>query len=90
MAFTTSKHRWTMTNLYKPSSLKNLGKTSDERLAQVGIETVDDLRHIGSVEAYRRVKSAFPRETTMTMLWALEGALLNGVLTYHSSLITHH
>jgi len=33
------------------------------------------LRRLGALAAYRRLKHAFPREVSLTMLYALEGAL---------------
>ena len=40
------------------SQLPNLGPTSSEWLVEAGIDTVDELREIGSVEAFVRVKHA--------------------------------
>jgi DNA transformation protein and related proteins len=58
------------------SELKNLGAVTAERLAEVGIHTADDLETAGPVEAYRRVKERHPRETSLVLLYALQGALL--------------
>lgn len=38
------------------SSLNGLGAKSEALLAQVGIRSVDELRQLGAVEAYRRVR----------------------------------
>ncbi|WP_420457225.1 TfoX/Sxy family protein [Rubrivirga sp.] len=57
-----------------PSSLKNLGPTSDRMLADVGIETADDLRSVGAEMAYRMVKHRHPG-VTLHLLYALVGAL---------------
>lgn len=57
--------------------LKNIGPTIAARLAAVGIETVGDLRAIGPVRAYQRVKAGHPG-TTMPVcyyLYSLQGAL---------------
>jgi DNA transformation protein len=43
-------------------------------LAGAGITTLDALRALGSVEAYRRVK-AVDRRASLNLLWALEAAL---------------
>ncbi len=58
----------------RPSSLNNLGPVSDRLLADVGIETADDLRAVGAEMAYRMVKHRHP-EATRHLLYALVGAL---------------
>ena len=58
-------------------SLRNIGPVSARQLREVGIGSPRTLRHLGSLAAYRRLKHAFPREVTLVMLYALEGALLN-------------
>ena len=57
------------------AGLRNLGPATARRLVELGI--VDDvaLRRIGAVAAYRRLKFAYPRETTVVALYALHGAL---------------
>lgn len=45
-------------------------------LQDVGIETVEDLEALGAVEAYIRLKTAFPDKVTLNALWGLQGALL--------------
>ncbi|HZH26972.1 MAG TPA: TfoX/Sxy family protein [Azospirillaceae bacterium] len=55
--------------------LPNLGRATAWRLAEVGIETEDDLRALGAAATYRRLKHAFPRDTSLNALWALAGAL---------------
>lgn len=57
------------------SALRNLGPASARWLAEAGIRTESDLRAFGAVAAYRRVKHMRPREVTLLMLYALEGAL---------------
>lgn len=56
--------------------LKNLGMASVNILHAIGINTYSDLRKVGSVEAYRRIK-ARDINVSKVMLYALEGALLN-------------
>lgn len=48
-----------------------------ERLREVGISGIDDLRALGSLNAYLRLKFRFPTFTSLNALYALEGALLD-------------
>jgi DNA transformation protein len=57
--------------------VKNLGPKSREWLASVGIHTLDDVAKMGVVEAYQRVKAAYPEKVTFNMLWGLQAALLD-------------
>ena len=57
------------------ADLPNLGPVTAGRLREVGVETPQALRHLGAVDAYRRLKFAFPRHTNVVCLMALEGAL---------------
>jgi DNA transformation protein len=57
------------------STLPNLGPVTAERLAEAGIRSVGELRAIGSVEAYRRIKFMLPGQTSLNALYALEAAL---------------
>ena len=55
--------------------LKNIGPASVRQLREVGIEDAAALRKLGAIAVYRRLKHAFPREVSLVMLYALEGAL---------------
>lgn len=55
-------------------SLPNLGPQSCAMLARAGIHTPEELRRLGSVCAFARVKQQSPR-ASLNLLWALEGAL---------------
>lgn len=55
--------------------LKNIGPVSVRQLREIGIEDAAALRKLGVLVVYRRLKHAFPREVTLVMLYALEGAL---------------
>jgi DNA transformation protein and related proteins len=57
------------------SSLPGIGTVTQGRLEEVGIRTVSDLKAIGSVEAYRRLKFMLPRQVNLNALYALEAAL---------------
>ena len=54
--------------------LRNLGPVSKRMLAAAGITSVQALRRLGAIEAYRRVRAHDPR-ASLNLLWALEGAL---------------
>lgn len=58
-----------------PALLRGLGTASRTLLASVGIASAAELRALGAVEAFRRVKAAHPRRVSLNLLWALEGAL---------------
>lgn len=54
--------------------LPNLGPASQRMLAAAGIESIAQLRRLGSVAAYAKVKRSGARPS-LNLLWALEGAL---------------
>jgi DNA transformation protein len=56
------------------ANLKNLGPKSSQWLADSGIKTIEDLRRIGSVEAFHRVtENGF--NTSLNLLYALDAGL---------------
>lgn len=55
-------------------NLPNLGPKSQAMLAAAGIHTLAQLRDLGSVRAYLRVKQT-GANASLNLLWALEGAL---------------
>ena len=55
--------------------LKNIGPATIRQLRDVGIESEAALRKLGALATYHRLKHAFPREVSLVMLYALEGAL---------------
>ena len=57
------------------SDLPGLGPKSVAWLAEVGINTVSELREIGAVAAYRRLKHWNPRLVSLNALYALHAAL---------------
>jgi DNA transformation protein len=61
--------------------MANLGPVSAARLRAVGIGTAGDLRRVGAVEAYVRLRRRFPVETLPITLYVLQGAL-SGVRWY--------
>jgi DNA transformation protein and related proteins len=56
-------------------TLPGIGPVTQSRLADAGIRTVGELRSMGSVEAYRRLKFKLPRQVSLNALYALEAAL---------------
>ncbi|MGN6917306.1 TfoX/Sxy family DNA transformation protein, partial [Neisseria sp. P0017.S004] len=56
--------------------MRNLGEKSRAWLAAVGIHNEEDLIAVGSVEAYKRAKSAFPKQVSLNLLYGMEAALL--------------
>lgn len=55
-------------------ALPNLGPKSKDMLAAVQIKTLGQLRKLGAVAAYTKVKQKHAR-ASLNLLWALEGAL---------------
>ena len=55
------------------AKIRNVGPKSAAWLRQIGIRTEEDLRKIGSVEAYRRVKLA-GFKPTLNLLYSMAGA----------------
>lgn len=56
------------------TDLQGLGPKSQLMLAGAGIETVTQLKRLGSVRAYAKVK-ATGANASLNLLWALEGAI---------------
>ena len=55
--------------------LKNIGRKSARRLVEAGIESREQIEALGAVEVFKRLRARYP--ASMTMLWALQGALLD-------------
>lgn len=51
--------------------LRNIGKTTARWLEEIGITTPEDLQRVGAVDAWRRMKSAYPDQVTLVGLYAL-------------------
>ena len=56
-------------------SLPGIGSVTQSWLEEAGIATVAELRALGSVEAYRRLKFMGPSRVSLNALYALEAAL---------------
>ncbi|MBL8708118.1 MAG: TfoX/Sxy family protein [Rhodospirillaceae bacterium] len=59
------------------TKLKNIGPATLRQLEEVGVDTPDKLRQLGTVDVYGRLKHAFPGRVNMVMAYALEGAIRN-------------
>ena len=57
-----------------PAKLRNIGPKSAAQLRQVGVRTLDDLRALGSLEAFVKLKRA-GFKPSLNLLYALEGAI---------------
>ncbi|MEY2818659.1 MAG: hypothetical protein RL275_2122 [Chloroflexota bacterium] len=57
--------------------MKNIGPKSNEWLASVGVNTLEDVARLGVVETYKRVKAAYPDKVSLNMLYGLQAALLD-------------
>jgi hypothetical protein len=55
--------------------MRNLGPISAARLRAVGIDSPEELRRLGAVEAYLRLKRAHPFQVSLVFLYALHGAV---------------
>ena len=56
------------------NSLQNIGKEYERKLKSVGIATAEELKEIGSEEAFLRVKLRY-ENVCLVHLYALEGAV---------------
>jgi DNA transformation protein len=54
--------------------LRNLGPRSEAMLAEIGIRTVEHLRHVGAVRAFVALRRR-DNVPSLNALWALAGAL---------------
>ena len=57
--------------------MRNIGPKSRAWLAEIDIHNSEELRALGAVEAYARLRFRFGNKITRNMLHALAGALTN-------------
>ena len=57
------------------SDLPNIGKELAEKLMFANILIPDELKFIGSKKAFMRIKTIYPDEACINMLYAFEGAI---------------
>ena len=55
--------------------MKNLGPISAARLRAVGIDSPEELRRLGAVEAFLRLRRGLPFDISLVFLYALHGAV---------------
>ncbi len=56
------------------TSMKNIGQELERKLKIIGINSAEDLKRIGSKEAFFKLKMRFP-EVCLVHLYTLEGAI---------------
>ena len=56
------------------SQLKNIGKEIERKLNTVGIHRAEDLKQVGSKEAFLKLKASYPN-VCLVHLYTLEGAI---------------
>lgn len=56
-------------------SLPNLGPYMARRLAEIDVHSAEELRALGAVEAFARLRFRFGREISLNALWAMDAAL---------------
>jgi len=62
-------------NDFPVTMLRNLGPKSAMMLAEVGIHTIGELRSIGAVKAYVRVRAVRSRGASVNLLWSMAAGL---------------
>lgn len=53
----------------------NLGPVSKKWLSEIGIDTTDQLKQVGSIPAYKQIKEMYPDRVSLNLLWGLEAAV---------------
>ena len=56
------------------TSMKNIGKELERKLAAVGVDSPEALRELGAKHAFFKLKEVFP-QVCLVHLYALEGAI---------------
>ncbi len=55
--------------------MPNIGKSLAKKLALAEISSPDELKFIGSKNAFLKIQTIFPDDVCINMLYALEGAI---------------
>lgn len=58
------------------TAMQNIGKEMASKLKSVGIATAEELKEVGSKEAFFKLKMKYP-QVCLVHLYTLEGAILN-------------
>lgn len=58
------------------TELKNIGKEMESKLVSIGITNVEELKQLGSKEAFFRLKTVYP-EVCLVHLYTIQGAIDN-------------
>jgi len=66
------------------ADLPNVGKVLESHLQQVGIATPDELRRVGTAEAFTRIRDEVDPGACLHMLYGIEGAI-EGIPDRHLS-----
>lgn len=53
----------------------NLGEISMSWLKEIGITNLEQLKKVGSIEAYKIIKEIHPDRVSLNLLWGLESAI---------------
>ena len=48
---------------------------TERMLKKAGIESVENLEQVGSVQAYKAIQASHDTQVSLELLWALEGAI---------------
>jgi DNA transformation protein and related proteins len=59
----------------KIEDMRNLGPASARLLASIGVRNDADLRRMGALEAFSRLRFETDGRVSLNLLWALDGAL---------------
>ncbi len=57
------------------SAMPNIGKELAGKLTQAEVSSPGELKFLGSKEAFLKIKTIYPEEACINMLYALEGAV---------------
>lgn len=58
------------------ASMRNLGPRMQSWLAEIDVHAEDDLRKLGSIEAWHRLRFVFGNKVSIIALYAMEAALI--------------
>ncbi len=64
------------------SEMPNIGSELEKKLRKANISSPEDLQIFGSKGAFLRLKTIYPEEACINMLYALEGAI-QGIRWHH-------